>query len=128
MFVLFALFSQSAYAQTADILARYVRQNRVTAGVASAASNLDISPTTPATPAPPTLRARWLIIKNENTLAGDDAYFNVESATAVATDAANGTNVRINAGETISFKTQVKQVSYIRTGANNVTLKFVSFY
>ena len=128
--VILLLVSSCAYA---DAIARpitRVRMNRVTAGAASATRNFQVtfSTTKPAD----TMIPQTISVKNENTTAGDVAYINFEAAPATAVDASNGANIRIDPGETISIDVSVLNssgaIAYIRGGANDVVLKFISGY
>lgn len=113
----------------ADALAtppRFVRANRVTAGVASAARTLDFTLGAGTIPSPATYRCQSVVIENES--ATDDAYVNFNSATAAATDGANSLNVRIRAGKTLSIDVRTDQISFIRAAAVDVTLNIVSVY
>jgi hypothetical protein len=106
-----------------------LRQNRVTAGAASSSVNTQIAITGNV---PSALRPQTITVKNEATAAGDVAYFNLESGTAVATDATNGANIRIEPGEAISVDlvpyAASGVISFIRGGANNVPLKIIAGY
>lgn len=108
--------------------ARYCRQFRVTAAAASATKALDLAPTSPSTPSPATLRCQSIQIRNEATTSGDDAYINLETTTAAATDADQGTNIRILAGEAISIDGRFSNIAFIRSGANSVTLRVIVIY
>lgn len=128
-FAVILLVLASAGLARADALAnpaRYCSANRVTAGAASSNVVLDRVIASPSTPSPATVRCQSIVIINED--ATNDAYVNIESTTAAATDGLNSLNVRIKAGKTFQLDVRAPQISFIRAGAADVTLNIVAIY